>query len=523
MTYFLRSASIHRRRASLALSIVLAAMATVARAQPRSLASLCPTGTGGGIADAGLTGEYFATPDFTGSPIFTRRDVRMNFDFGGRSPAGSASTPFSKVPASHYSIRWTGRLLPRFSETYTLHATIAGSLRLSIRKSGAADYSPVITAQSDKIVTQTGTVAMTAGTPCDIQIDFADGTAANAVCKLAWSSPSTPLEIIEPASALASNVYTEGFTDAMKGARDEWKREGSNEDAKRDANGWPMEDAYIVAWEGNNKMEGTYVITFTGKADVHDQFNYSRSEGMTYNQATNTSRARLVNTSKDQQNYYLHFTKTQRDATAPVGSGVTNIRIYRPIKPGSAQSYPVGSLFDPDYEKALGRFVALRWMAGTNWNTSVDWEKDVTRPDYSTQHLVRPGESGFEGNGMAWEYKVALCNETGKDLYVCIPETANDVYITKLAQLIAYGSDGHEPYKSPQANPVYPPLNSNLKVYVEYSNEVWNVGFQAWHQNFEAGNKAIEDNTPEGRILGFDQKKIADTDLNIRWNRRHVL
>src|SRR6202044_3533348 len=30
---------------------------------------------------------------------------------------------------------------------------------------------------------------------------------------------------------------------------------------------------------------------------------------------------------------------------------------------------------------------------------------------------------------------------------------------------------------STTANPVWAPLNSNLKVYIEYSNEIWNSGF----------------------------------------------
>jgi hypothetical protein len=46
-----------------------------------------------------------------------------------------------------------------------------------------------------------------------------------------------------------------------------------------------------------------------------------------------------------------------------------------------------------------------------------------------------------------------------------------------VAQLVTYGSDGTNPYTSAQANPVYPPLKSNLRVYVEYSNELWNFAF----------------------------------------------
>ena len=72
---------------------------------------------------------------------------------------------------------------------------------------------------------------------------------------------------------------------------------------------------------------------------------------------------------------------------------------------------------------------------------------------------------------------MALANETGKDLYINIPLMPRIAYIDNLADLFAFGSDGVTPYTSPQANPVWAPLNSNLKVYIEFSNEIWNWGF----------------------------------------------
>jgi hypothetical protein len=68
-------------------------------------------------------------------------------------------------------------------------------------------------------------------------------------------------------------------------------------------------------------------------------------------------------------------------------------------------------------------------------------------------------------------------NEGKKDLWICIPHQADDEYIRKLAQLCKYGSDGREPYKSKVENPVFPPLDPELNLYVEYSNEIWNFQF----------------------------------------------
>ena len=78
---------------------------------------------------------------------------------------------------------------------------------------------------------------------------------------------------------------------------------------------------------------------------------------------------------------------------------------------------------------------------------------------------------------MPWEILVALANETGKDIYINVPSNSSINYITKLADLFAYGSNGVNPYTSVQSDPVWKPLDSNLKVYIEFSNETWNYGF----------------------------------------------
>ena len=63
-----------------------------------------------------------------------------------------------------------------------------------------------------------------------------------------------------------------------------------------------------------------------------------------------------------------------------------------------------------------------------------------------------------------------------EDLWINVPHLATDEFITNLANLILYGSDGSAPYTSAQANPVWPGLNSNLRVWIEYSNEIWSGG-----------------------------------------------
>jgi len=61
--------------------------------------------------------------------------------------------------------------------------------------------------------------------------------------------------------------------------------------------------------------------------------------------------------------------------------------------------------------------------------------------------------------GVPYEYMIDLCNATDRDIWLCLPALANVDYIQKLAQLV----------KSR--------LKPTLKVYLEWSNEIWNFMF----------------------------------------------
>lgn len=107
---------------------------------------------------------------------------------------------------------------------------------------------------------------------------------------------------------------------------------------------------------------------------------------------------------------------------------------------------------------------------------------------------------GNRGTGVAFEHMVALANATNKHMWVCVPHLATDDFVTKMAQVIRFGSDANgTPYTSTQSNPVYPPLNSGLKVYLEYSNEIWSNG-----NSFPQGNWAQE----RANALGISRPKF---------------
>ncbi len=66
----------------------------------------------------GLKAEYFANADFSGSPVLTRTDQQIDFDWNGASPSAG-------VPAKAFSVRWTGKIVPPAAGEYTFTLTLA--------------------------------------------------------------------------------------------------------------------------------------------------------------------------------------------------------------------------------------------------------------------------------------------------------------------------------------------------------------------------------------------------------------
>jgi PA14 domain/Concanavalin A-like lectin/glucanases superfamily/Bacterial Ig-like domain/Carboxypeptidase regulatory-like domain len=133
----------------------------------------------------GLTAEYYDNIDFTGKK-FIRIDPTVNFDFGYGAPDPSFDPDF-------FSIRWTGKVQPEFSETYTFYTLSDDGVRLWI------DGNLVIDNYTNHGPTEnSGTIALEAGRSYDIRLDYYEYN-LTAVVKLSWSSPSVPKQIVPQA------------------------------------------------------------------------------------------------------------------------------------------------------------------------------------------------------------------------------------------------------------------------------------------------------------------------------------
>jgi hypothetical protein len=139
------------------------------------------------ISAGGLTGEYYDNINFTGTKV-TRVDPTINFNWGTGSPVAG-------IGVDTFSVRWSGSIVPRFTETYTFYTTSDDGVRLWI------DGKLVIDNFTDHAPTEnTGTIALVANRSHLIQMEMYEN-GGGAVATLSWSSASQTREIV-PASRL---------------------------------------------------------------------------------------------------------------------------------------------------------------------------------------------------------------------------------------------------------------------------------------------------------------------------------
>ncbi len=131
-----------------------------------------------------------------------------------------------------------------------------------------------------------------------------------------------------------------------------------------------------------------------------------------------------------------------------LGNHIRNIRIL-PLDYENGESYPT---FNSQFIEGLKPFHTLRFMdwIHTNNSTQVHWSDRITRTSY-TQGGSR---------GVSFDYAIELVNQLDTDAWVCVPHLASDDYIEKMAILWRDG------------------LESERKIYLEYSNEIWNWQFE---------------------------------------------
>ena len=306
-----------------------------------------------------------------------------------------------------------------------------------------------------------------------------DVPAASATNRIETTKPPSPTPGATPtAQAGGKPSYSLGisleaisygeraFADMFKGDARIWFPD-TMDPGPVDGNGMPTSDFNLFALDGayvreTGGFQGTYALYFNGQAQVAAQGGELR--GQYYDPGQNLTAARLV-VRDPYPSIWFEFRETRRTADSPANTGVTGLRLMRPIRIGSSESYPPEAVFTEEFLALHNRGEVLRFMdfTATNGNIQREWSDRHTPEDLTFFGDQDPGY-WWQGKGAPWEYAVLLANTLDKDVWVNVPTLASDDYVARLADLLAAT------------------LEPERKIYVEYSNEIWNFGFPQWGQ-----------------------------------------
>jgi hypothetical protein len=123
-----------------------------------------------------------------------------------------------------------------------------------------------------------------------------------------------------------------------------------------------------------------------------------------------------------------------------------------------------------------------RWKSMKIFRT-MDWQATNGSKLRTWQDRPLPDDAVYSRAGLPYEVICDFINRTDADLWICVPDDADDDFVRNMAILL---KDNLRPEK---------------QIYLEYSNEVWNFSFE---QNRRAAQK--------GRALG-----MAETDWEAAW------
>ena len=285
-----------------------------------------------------------------------------------------------------------------------------------------------------------------------------------------WVPPPAPVfeKIANPKLALGLagvNDWSvqQPFLNLMKTARpwtghlgDQWG--GMEEEDLRaagvlDAEGWPLRLPEGVSGlstliltdlpEGAGGVAGRYLLTWQGKGEL-------RVEG----------RAQVVSRTEGE----VVFDYTPGPGAVILTIAATDpadpIRSIVAVRADRAAALAAGEVFNPDWLARIEGAKALRFM---------DWMATNNSALARAEDRPMPSDYTWARNGVPVEVMAALANRLQAEPWITLPHMAGDDLVRAYAQAMREG------------------LDPGLRVWVEYSNEVWNWQFQQAHWAEEMG------------------------------------
>jgi PA14 domain/Bacterial Ig domain len=131
---------------------------------------------------AGFRGEYFDNADFT-NLVLVRADAAIDFAWGGGSPD-------ARVGVEGFAVRWSGRIRPRYTETYNFATVTDDGVRLWVNGQLLIDQWV-----DQSSIRHAAMLSLVADQEYEVVMEYFEN-GGDAVARLFWSSNSQPEEPI---------------------------------------------------------------------------------------------------------------------------------------------------------------------------------------------------------------------------------------------------------------------------------------------------------------------------------------
>jgi beta-glucosidase len=194
-----------------------------------------------GKTESGLQAEYFDNTDLHGSPVLSRVDQRVNFDW-------ALEVPIPCWPVQ-FTVRWTGLIRPTASSLHVFRARADSGVRVFLDDELLIDDWKEHAARPD-----VATRALDAGKTYRIRIEYKNTGGGGAIAQFGWASLKVP-EVVKEYDAA---VVCVGFDNGNEG-------EGSDR-----AFGLPDAQDELVRGVAEKNANTIVVLYAGGNIDMHE-------------------------------------------------------------------------------------------------------------------------------------------------------------------------------------------------------------------------------------------------------------
>lgn len=271
-----------------------------------------------------------------------------------------------------------------------------------------------------------------------------------------------------------------------------------------DSNGWPLtgtNETRVFTGGARGKFPtGDYHVFYIGAGSI-------TYVGGTRDAAQSTAGHDVVTVTNNNQDFGYRTVGAMRDIKVIMpGGDCGNPYDYVASAAECSQSSQfrpnyityVGEPVHPLVGERYGRYAAIRFQ-WWSWGAQ-NYTGTVECPAMPWSSRAKPTDAVWAGKGVPVEYMVIVANYLNADAWFTIPHCANDLHGP---------ASSADPFTRQFAQYVRDNLRSNLKAYIEYSNETWNGNYAvAQYLRSEGVRLGVAENPNDAQLRYYAEQSV---------------